>query len=195
MGGLVSVPLAWLLSYGAALPFFLGLFFFALFGLVIGASVFRVASRGGRYSRGRIELGTALLVLWGMWLSIVFESRGFPEDKAREAAQSTLDIGHRTRAEYEAFVAEQVRDYLRKHYPPGGTVGYVRWVVASGEIPRGDLKEVRRTLQIGHHGWTWVIRVLLSTGLLAFGIGSQLWGLIEPTQTPATTSEAPLQKT
>src|SRR3990172_853649 len=61
-GTVVSLPLAWLLSYAAMLPFYLGLFFFMLFGLVIGAVAFRVAAPGRPYHRFAVLAGTTLIV-------------------------------------------------------------------------------------------------------------------------------------
>ena len=43
-GVAVTLPVAWLLSFAGTLPFFLGVFFFALFGLLIGAVIYRVAA-------------------------------------------------------------------------------------------------------------------------------------------------------
>jgi hypothetical protein len=63
----VSIPFCWLLSFAALLPFYIGLFFFALFGLVFGAVVCRVAARRGPYGSGTVLAGTTLLVfaVWG----------------------------------------------------------------------------------------------------------------------------------
>jgi hypothetical protein len=70
-----------------------------------------------------------------------------------------------------------VRVYLREHYRPGGTIGYVRWALTSGEIPKGSLKDVRMKLGQSQRRYSWAIRVVLSLGLFAFGIGSQTWPL------------------
>ena len=179
-GLLVSFPLSWLLSYAAALPFFLGLFFFALFGLVIGAVVHRIASPGRPHPLPDVLVGTILIISVGWTISLVMESRGLPRDLAKDAANRTRDLEGRTHAEYLDHVAGQVRGYLREHYPPGGTIGYVRWVFASGEFKKGDLDGVQRTLRQPQRRWWWVMRVVLSIALYAFGIGSQTWLLRLP---------------
>ena len=63
VAAVVSLPLAVVLSWAAMLPFMLGAFFFMLFGLLIGAVVFRIARPGRPYSMLTVLTGTTLLVL------------------------------------------------------------------------------------------------------------------------------------
>ena len=81
----VSVPFAWLLSYGAALMALLGLFFFALFGLVIGAVAYRFGAPVRPIPITHIRIGTAIIVLICWCLSFAKEARDFPTDKANVA--------------------------------------------------------------------------------------------------------------
>lgn len=172
-GVVASLPLAWLLSHAALLPFFLGVFFFALFGLVIGAVMHRVASPARPYPSATLLVGTTIVVAFGLIGSVVMESRDFPRKMATEAGDKTRNIGNRTIDEYRTAVANDIRRYLREQYPPGGTLGYVRWVLASGRLKKGQIAHVNRTLRrTQYKGW-WAVRVILSAGLLAFGIGSQ----------------------
>ncbi len=177
VGGGVSVGLGWFLSYAAALPFYLGVFFFLVVGLVIGAVVFRVASPGRPYRRTTILCGTSIIVLIGWGATIAIEARNFPNVVARKAQKRTLSIGHRTAEAYRHAVSDGVRDHLRQSYPPGGLVGYVRWVLANKELTKGDVAELRRPMSFPVTGKAWVIRVLLCLGLLGFGIASQTWPL------------------
>lgn len=176
-GAAVTLPFAWLLSYAAALPFFLGLFFFALFGLVIGAFVYRLAVAHGPHSRNAVLIGTALLVGWGWGLSIAKEGFDFPVDRAKGLSATTRSIGDRSLAEYEAFMANGIRDYLSQNYAPGGVMGYLRWVVTNGEIQRGEIPELRKPVRVSQSGWVWIVRVLLSILLYAFGISTQTLGV------------------
>jgi hypothetical protein len=160
------------LSYAATLLFFLGLFFFALFGLVIGAVMHRVASRGRPYGRPALLVGTTVVVLVCWLVSIVNESRDFPNDMAAQAMK-TRYIGEQTATEFRAAIAADVRRLLNERYPPGGTLGYVRWVLTNGELKKGEIGGVKRVLKPRHRGFTWGVRVVLSIALLAFGIGSQ----------------------
>lgn len=173
--GGVSLPLALLLSYAAALPFFIGLFFFVLFGLLIGAVAYRVAAPGRPYPQIQLVIGTTVLValVWGV--SMVKESNDFPGDVADRAVQATRDIGDQSATQFRREVADDVRRFLAERYPPGGVTGYVRWVLTNGELKRGDLTVVDRGIGVSAAQtriW-WAIRVVLSIALLGFGIGSQ----------------------
>jgi hypothetical protein len=179
-GLMISLPFAWILSYAAALPFFIGVFFFALLGLFIGAVTFRVAAAHRPYPKWQVLLGTiaVICVAWGG--TIFKESRDFPTDMAKVAAKQTRDIGDRTVDQFHREVVVGVQDFLRKQYAPGGLIGYVRWIVTSGRIPRGEISVVQGTLSRPQHGASWVIRVVLSLGLISFGIASQTWLLTLP---------------
>ncbi len=175
---IVAAPLSWLLALASNLPFFLGLFFFALFGLIIGAVCFRVAHPNQPYARGTVLMGTTLIIgaTWGG--SIWFEARSFGMDMAREAsALPSLSLKGTTVADYRAEVDAQVRSFLSEHYPPGGTIGYIRWVTRSGKIPDGMLASVKKGLGTNQAGWWWIGRVAISIALLAFGVGSQVFAL------------------
>jgi len=176
-GSVGVLPFAWLLSYAATLPFFLGLFFFVLFGLLIGAAMHRIASPHRPYRTPPLVAGTTVVVLIGWCLSIVNESRDFPEDTAFNAGKETRYIGDRTIEEYRAAVAADIRRFLRESYPPGGAMGYVRWIIASGELKKGQIEGLVQTQRPRQAGAGWVIRAVLSVALLAFGIGSQTLAL------------------
>jgi len=181
---IASLPFAWLLSYGAALMALLGLFFFALFGIVIGAVAYRFGAPVRPVPLAHIRIGTAILVLvcWG--LSLVKEVRDFPTDKANAAigAARTLPDGM-TADEFKADVARFVRATLAERYG-GGVIGYARWVLASSrmEYPIEGMKNpiVLRPVQ---YRWWWGIRVVLSIVFLWCGVYSQvspLSGMTDP---------------
>lgn len=174
-----SLPLAWLLSFAALLPFQIGLFFFVLFGLLIGAVAHRISSPGRPYHRWALVAGTTVLVALVWAGSLLIEIHDFPGDMAQRALQLRRPIGDRTSTEYRETVADQVRTFLKKRYPPGGAIGYVRWMLLSGRIKKGELADVDRTLSRDRSQvrlW-YVVRLVLSMGLLAFGIGSQTFSL------------------
>ena len=179
-GSVVSVGLAWFLSYAAALPFYLGVFFFLVGGLMIGAVVYRVASPGRPYGRAGVLCGTSIVVLVGWGATIAIEAYNFPDVVARKAQKRTLSIGDRTPEAYRSAVAEGVRNHIRQAYPPGGLVGYVRWVLANKELTKHDVAELKRPMQFPVTGNAWAIRVVLSIGLLGFGIASQTLALRKP---------------
>lgn len=171
-GLVVSAPFVWLLSYGAALPYYLGLFFFALFGLVIGAVMHRVASPTRPYGRGALLTGTTIVVLVGWCGTIGLEANGFPADMAEEASKMSRRKIPNVAA-FRADVADGVRRFLVKKYPPGATLGYVRWVLISGKLNHRDVTGMSLNFEASQHGLTWAIRVVLSLALFAFGVGSQ----------------------
>jgi len=174
---IVSLPLAWLLSYAALLPFYIGLFFFMLFGLMIGAVTFRIAAPGRPYGRFAVLAGTTLIVGVCWTASIVKESWDFPADIAAKAVRRARDIGGRSADDYRAVVAQEVRAFLREHHPPGGVVGYARWMLLDGEMKKGAIPSYDQALRRSPARWGWAIRVVLSIVLLGFAVGSQTYSL------------------
>lgn len=178
VAGLVALPSAWLLSYGASLPFFLGLFFFPLFGLLISAVAVRVAAPLRPYRTAPVLAGTTLLVFIGWGGALFVEARDFPADVGDEMLEKTYDLGGRTPEQFKADVAEQVRGYLKRVSPPGGVLGYIRWTLTAGRIPAGELPDVGRTPGTPLvRGFWWAFRVVASLALFAFGIASQTFAL------------------
>lgn len=173
VGILVSLPAAWLLSHLALLPFFLGLFFFALLGLVIGAIMHRLAAAGRPYSRHALYSGTTVVVLAGWGASLAQEAQDVPRKLAQQVMETVRTIGERTPEQYRREIADQIRERLRERYPPGGRVGYLRWVLASGELNKGEIESVDVPLLAAQRRWGWAARAVLSLALFAFGIGSQ----------------------
>lgn len=173
VGAVAALPIGWLLSYAATLPLMLGPFFFALFGLVIGAVIYRIASPGRPYGFGVLLIGTALIVIFVFGETIILESRDFPAEMADQAARRTRTLGNRSIEEFRAQTIEGVRRYVNDNYSPGGTIGYVRWILTQGRIPAGEIEGVARTLTPLQTGLFWFFRAVLSIVLLALGIGSQ----------------------
>lgn len=177
IASIVALPIGWILSYAAALPFMIGTFFFALLGLIIGAIAFRAARANRPYTQAMIILGTSVIVLVGWGYSIHVEARSIPVVLAERAADNTRDIGDLTRDQFEASVAQNVRNYLTANFAPGGTLGYIRWVVTDGTIPAAEIPRARRPQSWKPTGWIWLVRAALSLGLFAFGVASQTLAL------------------
>jgi hypothetical protein len=177
IGSAIAVPIGILLSYGAALPFFLGLFFFALFGLVIGAVTHRAAAPSRPFSRGAVLAATLPIVLVGWWCSILREARDFPGDMVDQVGKQTKWLGDQPIGEFRAETVRQVQNYLIKRYPPGGVIGYVQWIALNGELQRGELEGLERRIARSPRKFWWVLRGVLSLALLGFGVASQTWSL------------------
>jgi hypothetical protein len=113
----------------------------------------------------------------------VKESTDFPIDLAADAVGRARDIGGRSAEEYRTVVAREVSDFLSEHYPPGGIVGYVRWILLSGEMKKGEIPSFDQPLRRTPARLGWAIRVVLSIGLLGFAVGSQTFPLSRPADT------------
>lgn len=181
---MVSLPFAWLLSYGAALMALLGLFFFALFGLVIGAVAYRFGVTVRPIPITHIRAGTAIIVFTCWSLSFAKEVRDFPMDKANAAIVVVRPLPDgMTADEFKVDVARFVKRTLAEEYGGGG-LGYAWWVLSSSrmEYPVETMKHpiVLRPVQ---YRWWWGIRVVLSIVFLWYGVYSQvspLSGMIDP---------------
>jgi len=191
IGMVVGLPLSWLLSYAATLPFFIGLFFFALFGLVIGASVYRVAAKSRPCGPASVLIGTTLIVLVCWSIALQLEARRFPGDIADYAAENTPDLGGRDLPTYLDDVSRKTTDYLRRKYPPGGLIGYARWSMLDGRITRDDIPELVKPFRSNQAKLWWAVRVVVSIALLAFGIGSQTLPLTKAATAPGSSPDVP----
>ncbi len=181
VGLMFSVPLGWLLSHAAQLPFYLGLFFFPLFGLVIGAAMYRAAQRSRPYHSMPLIVGTTVVVLFCWLFSLMVESRDMPVWVAANASRNPrLKLQGQSIDAYRASVVVNMSQHLRQKYPPGGLLGYARWAATDGEITKDVAPGLMRTIHAPQRGVSWMVRVVLSVGLLAFGIGSQTLILRSP---------------
>jgi hypothetical protein len=186
-GLLVAVPLGYLLSYGASLLTFLGLFFFMLFGLAIGAAMFRVGRPARPIGRWKLRAGTAVVALFGWGLGLTLEGYEFPSDVAHRVLKPESRIYRRrpegvTPSQIRQSVIESTRAYLKQQYPPGGPLGYMQWKATSDRLPlQVPGREEPVTLQYKRkNGAWWLVRVILSIGLFAFAIHSQVQLLGRP---------------
>lgn len=175
MASLVGVPCGFVLSYAALLPFFIGVFFFALFGLILGALAYRIGAPGKPYPKAQIIVGTTLIIFITFAASLLKEGRDFPSDMATRALKNTRSIGGLTPAEFRTQVESDVREFLRKEYRPGGTLGYLRWTLTSGRISKRTFDWMERDLVFAQARYLFALRLAISLGLLAFGVASQTW--------------------
>jgi hypothetical protein len=174
-GTALGIPLGYLLSYGAALLAYLGLFFFMLFGLVIGAVMFRIGQPARPIARWKLRTGIGLVALSAWGTSLAFECWGFPSDVAETVLKPETRAlrqrpDGRTPNEIKHEIEECVRDYLREAYPPGGPIGYIRWKVFDDElnVQITNVKPIR--LPFKDNGGWWILRVVLSIAMLIIAI-------------------------
>ncbi len=168
-GLLVAILLSWtLLSVALSLPFFLGLFFFMLFGLIIGAVMFRFANPHRPVAKSGIVLSTAVVSLICWAVALYGECVEFPEDFADRAIKSSKiwipdNAYHEVREQLNVFIV----DYLKTKYPPGGVLGYLK-MTAVGDPIEIDIPNQPKVVTLPPRATaaSWWIRVVLSLVLL-----------------------------
>jgi len=215
---LTSAGIGALLGYLAQLPFFLGVFFFMLLGLVPGAVLFRYADPI-RPVPGRHLLAGSISILIVVWvLASYVEYLSLQQRvavKVRNTITGGFPDGYR-RDILNDHVADLVREDLRKRYGSEGMVGYVKWAADSGriEIPAGtirlpsvnggaDRQPVELSLpkpaiyRLPQPALLWCIRVGLSFVLLIFALILQIVPLRKPdsTQNAEPDDESALDQT
>ena len=173
--------LGWLLAKLVWLPFYFGLFFFLVAGLLVGAAAFRFCHSARPISKRRLALGVCFVSLISILVVVCWEyqhiagTRGGPPKFPR--ARNAAIAADRSPRSVQLTVADAFKDRLRADFAPGGVIGYVRWATASGEmeISLGDETE---TVSIPQSGWAWPIRTVGGLILLAMGLWFSLESLL-----------------
>jgi hypothetical protein len=117
--------------------------------------------------------GTSLIVSVAWATSLLKEAREFPEDVAVKITAGTRDLKGVPVDVFKNQIADAVRAFINANYAPGGTLGYMRWALTSGEIRSGQLPGINRHYGRSQRGFWWAVRVVLAIVCLGFGIGSQ----------------------
>jgi len=182
------VGLDWLLARLLWLPFYFGIFFFLVAGLIVGAVSFRVARGARTLTRGRIVRGALVLASLSTLVTVCWEYRfiaataGAPP-KFTDARNAALRAG-RTPRDVVHQAAESFRAALAEGYPPGGVIGYVRWAISSGKMKIKVAGSTETVSIDDHRGLIWPIRTLVALLLMAIG----LWLSYEPLRSPEPVS-------
>ncbi|HQE27535.1 MAG TPA: hypothetical protein PL151_07235 [Phycisphaerae bacterium] len=177
----LTIPAGVLLGYLAALPFFLGLFFFMLVGLLIGAVMFRVAAKAPRPPVGAIWLLGSVVSGATLVVSLWAEYRALPagvEKLVRGSIAESFAGREDERVRLKHGVHEFVATELARAYPPGGFLGYLRWAATDGKLkcPR-ILRTSTVEYRLAQRQVLWAVRVALSMLLMEAMIVSQLLAL------------------
>ena len=181
-----------ILAYLATIPLQLGLFFFLLLGLVIGAIMFRFGRRAMPVRPATLRLIGSAVVLVTWSTTLLTEYAIFPELAARRTETALI---RRLTPEQKAEIATKSREYvmsklLERPYQGGtaewlaGFPRYLRWVARDGtmECPT-FLDKATFTLSAGQAKLSWAFRVVVSMALLAFSTLSQYLLLLRPAKT------------
>jgi len=173
-GAGTGLPIGWLLCYGGLLPFFLGLFYFLLLGLIVGAVAYRVGLPARPLPKIWLVVGAAVVVLFTWGISILVEAYDFPDQVADVAVRQPRKLpAGMTPEQYRRQSAQEVSAYMRERHPPGGVIGYVHWALTSSRIdpPAGKLRQPFKANQ--PRAW-WAARVILCFMFLFYGVYSQV---------------------
>jgi hypothetical protein len=190
----VVVPGMFRLSNVAYLLFYLGLFFFLLYGLLIGAVMFRVGKSARPAPKGLV-LTIGIVVVAAIWAGELYqEYRAFPEF-AQEQLRKQIS-GQITPERLDDFrngVARAIHEHWEANYPPGGFPGFLRWM-AKGEPIKCPyvIKEGTHPVPASQQGAGFVFRAVVSLGLLMFSVLSQFMGLALPPPAPESSESTAL---
>jgi hypothetical protein len=185
VGAIIALGLGMtLLSWALSLMFMLGLFFFMLFGLLIGACMFRAASRSRPVPRSRVVLISVLVAVVGWATALAKEATDFPANfiyrvlEKPNPGQPKLYVPKNSYQLVHDETEHFIRNYLSREYPPGGILGYFRYALSNATI-KLDLPSQGRVYSIKPYvpRWVWCVRVLLALPLLFLTIYSVTAGL------------------
>ena len=186
-----------LLSYAALLPFYLGLFFFLLFGLMIGAAVYRVAHVARPLPVGPLIIGTTAVALITFIAALQFEwmqlGRHCGNWTIKQVRQLPPD---RTADDIKHHASHAMTTHLAEQYPPGRLLGYVRWAATNGsfrfDAPPGT-HPAKLSYRLSQSSPGWIFRVTFCLSLLLAGVFSQTWPLRHPESPAAEDDPDPAQ--
>ena len=184
--------LSWLLARLVFLPYYMGLFFYLVAGLLVSGATFRMARAARPISRARMSRGVIVVATLAWAVSIVWEYRdrvaGIATGARFVEAKNQAIAGGKSPSVVESKAIEMFHERLRTDYPPGGLLGYVRWVLRSGTMtvtvgPSTD------ELAISQRRAAWAARSVASIALFALGLWFGFESLRSPT--PVTNLLAP----
>lgn len=179
--------LCWLLARVVWLPFYFGVFFFLVAGLIAGSAAFRIARAARPLRRREVLACVAVQWLVAVAIGLFWEYRNVRNtigDAPRfgESRLAAYGRGESARRVDEAASTTFDR-LLRERFPPGGTRGYARWAMGGGRarlvLPDGTRDDV----SIPHRGSAWIVRTIGAYFLLAAGLWAPLESLRSRTPT------------
>lgn len=169
---LIACPFMVLLMYCAWLPYWLGMYFFILGGLLFGAIWFRLAARVRPIPVAALRLRMIAIITL---LSVVYLLSEFTVKRnhlARDVAnRSIARVGventFEARQQRVHEAAAHVDQVLRRHGPT--PFGYYVWNAIDGRMP--PLQPYGgEPFSLSQTGPYWIARVVLSIALLAIGL-------------------------
>ncbi len=172
------IPTGALLARLVWLPFYFGLLFFLVAGLLAGALSYRIARPARPILLKPLLVGLACVAVVSISVMVTWEFRHvaatvgdlpkFPDARNRAVR------GGRSAGEVRQSADLAFRAALDRGYAPGGVLGYVRWAIGGGEMEL-EVEGCKDTIGISHTGAEWVIRTFFAFLLLFSG----LWASFE----------------
>lgn len=187
VGIAIALALTWLLARVIWLPFYFGIFFYLIAGLLVGAISFRVARSVRPLRTPRLVQGVVLMTLVAMGASVTWEYRNIAAtvaDPPRFArARQSLQASGRSVGPVQEEATQAFRTYLRNDYSPGGVLGYAQWAIDKGQVRLVVLDGFADEASIPHRGIAWLLRTTIAGVLFAAGLWSQYESLRSATAT------------
>ena len=179
---LIGIPFIILLMYCAWLPLLMGMYFFILGGMIVGAVWFRLASRVRPVPVGavRLRMFAMLAVLVAIYLLSEYKVKIGHLD--RDMAELTIrmrsvnSLAERQAREKEA--ADHVQQSLREYGP--GPIGYLVWAATDGQVPPMPQYTGKEGLPLPQRRAFYVMRVVVSIVLLWYGLRIMAKDLAKP---------------
>ena len=166
------------------LPFYFGLFFFLVGGLLVGAATFRLARPIRPIGRRPLVGGALAVGILSFVIATAFEYRHFANTVAdpprfATARNAVVRAGGSLR-ELEDRAADAFDREITTHYSGVGPLAYALWTIGSGKMTL-VVDGQSETVSTDHAGWTWLVRALAEILLLAGGLWSSIESLRSPT--------------
>lgn len=184
--GMVQIFLLnWLLARVIWLPYYFGIFFFLVAGLLTGGWSFRIARAARPLALARLLAGVAAVSLIaaasGLWWEYrtVAASVGEPPRFA-DARQAAVAARASVR-DVERVIEKAFCDYLAANFPPGGMIGYARWAVSGGRATLTLPDGINDTIRLPQSGYAWLARTIAAYLLFAVGTWFQYEALLRAT--------------
>jgi len=178
----IGVALSKLLASAGLLPFvfgIVGVFFFMIVGLILGAILYRCGSGGEPFGR-RLLLVSVLVPTAAISAgTILFEYRSVVIDHAEQALRvQNKNPRDRKFAAEKAQMRQMIENYWRARFGAGGVAGYVAWTLRGGKFKIGPTDAPERVVvQHKQAGVLWLVRAVISFAALGWAMGAQSWPL------------------
>jgi hypothetical protein len=188
----IGAGLSKLLAAAGLLPFVfgvVGIFFFMLVGLLLGAILYRFGLAGRGWPRGLLIGSILIPTLATSAGTLVFEYRSFVRGKADELMRQN-GMNPREHLERTERMAERIEEQWRRQCGVGGIGGYIAWSVRGSSFLCGP--EDGRKLRIAHPqgGIWWLVRAVVSFAAMGWAVGAQVYPLRKGVEGPAAARTA-----